>query len=152
MVNDEALRLFGALHPDVDVAERSDGTWSAEGLFHPLPEHRGRKGWLHGGLAATVLDHVCARAASAALGQPVVTGRLDTRYREPVLLAEGPYRVVAAAERPGSKTVRVSGAIERRLDRQVFVEVRSLFVVLGEDPLRRSGRPRPATQPARRVR
>jgi len=110
------------------VVEGSDGTWLAEGLFHPLPEHRGKRGWLHGGLAATVLDHVCARAASAALGQPVVTGRLDTRYREPVLLAAGPYRVVAEAERPRSKTVRVTGAIERRVDGRVLVETRSLFV------------------------
>lgn len=76
-----------------------------------------------------MLDHVCARAASAALGQPVVTGRLDTRYREPVLLAAGPYRVVAVAERPRSKTVRVAGAIERRADGRPLVEARSLFVV-----------------------
>ncbi len=76
-----------------------------------------------------MLDHVCARAATAALGGPVVTGRLDTRYREPVLLADGPYRVIAAAERPRSRTVRVSGAIERRSDGRRLIEAHSLFVL-----------------------
>lgn len=60
----------------------------------------------------------------------MVTGRLDTRYREPVLLAAGPYRVVAVAERPRSKTVRVVGAIERRADGWPLVEARSLFVAI----------------------
>ncbi len=92
---------------------------------------------MHGGLAATVLDHVCARAASAALGQPVVTGRLDIRYRGPVLLDGGPYRVVATAERPGSRTVKVNGAIHPA-DAVAnvtagggLVEARSLFVAVG---------------------
>ena len=111
----------------------ADGMWRADGLFHPLPEHRGKRGWLHGGLAATVLDHVCSRAASAALGQPVVTGRLDVRYRDPVLLAGGPYRVVASAEAPRSRTVRVSGEIRRDSDGARLVEAASLFVALDDD-------------------
>lgn len=117
-------RVMMALHPVVEVSGRT-----AVGLFHPQPEHRGNAGWLHGGLAATVLDHVCARAAAAALGQRVVTGRLDLRYPTPVLLAGGPYRVEATAEEPRGRMVRVEGGIIGP-DGRAMVEARSLFVTL----------------------
>lgn len=117
-------RVLSALRPQVYI----DGN-TATGWFSPQPEHRGNKGWLHGGLAAAVLDHVCARAAAAALGDRVVTGRLDLRYPHPVLLAEGPYQVDATAEEPRGRMVRVVGAIRRR-DGTALVEARSLFVTL----------------------
>ena len=117
-------RVMMALHPVVEINGRT-----AVGLFHPQPEHRGNAGWLHGGLAATVLDHVCARAAAAALGQRVVTGRLDLRYPAPVLLAGGPYRVEATAEEPRGRMVRVQGGIIGPAG-QPMVEARSLFVTL----------------------
>ncbi len=117
-------RVLLALHPPVEMI---DGR--AVASFEPQPEHRGNPGWLHGGLAATVLDHVCARAAAAAIGQRVVTGRLDLRYPQPVLLAEGPYRVEATAQQPRGRMVRVSGAILDHRGRPM-VEARSLFVTL----------------------
>lgn len=75
----------------------------ATALYEPEAEHRGNPGWLHGGFAATLLDHVSARAAGAALGGPVVTGKLDLRYSRPVSLAAGPYELEASfdAPRPG---------------------------------------------------
>lgn len=117
-------RVMLSLHPEVEINNRT-----AVASFEPQPEHRGNPGWLHGGMAATVLDHVCARAAAAALGQRVVTGKLDLRYPKPVTLADGPYRVEATAEEPRGRMVRVVGAI---LDRQgqPMVEARSLFVTL----------------------
>jgi acyl-coenzyme A thioesterase PaaI-like protein len=122
---DEAVtRVMMALHPAVEITGRT-----AVGLFHPQPEHRGNVGWLHGGLAATVLDHVSARAASAALDGRVVTGRLDLRYPQPVTLADGPYRVEATAEEPRGRMVRVVGAILDERGRPM-VEARSLFVTL----------------------
>lgn len=103
----EVTRVLTALHPSVTT----DGL-CVSGLFEPQPEHRGNPGWLHGGLAATVLDHVCARAASAALGgDRVVTGRLDLRYRAPVALAAGPYQVRAEAQPARGRVVKVKGAI-----------------------------------------
>lgn len=120
----EVERVLLALHPVVEIVGRT-----AVGSFEPQSEHRGNQGWLHGGMAATVLDHVCARAGSAALGQRVVTGRLDLRYRKPVLLAGGPYRVEATAEQPRGRMVRVSGAILDH-DGRPMVEARSLFVTL----------------------
>jgi acyl-coenzyme A thioesterase PaaI-like protein len=128
-VTSDLERVMKALRPKVEV----DGL-TVVGRFEPQPEHRGNPGWLHGGLAATVLDHVCARAASAALGKRVVTGRLDLRYPQPVLLADGPYRVEATAQEPrgaaGEKRmVKVDGAILDH-DGRAMVEARSLFVTL----------------------
>jgi acyl-coenzyme A thioesterase PaaI-like protein len=120
----EVDRVLRALRPTVEIV---DGT--AVASFDPQAEHRGNVGWLHGGLAAAVLDHVCARAAFHALGERVVTGRLDLRYPQPVLLADGPYRVEATAERPRGRMVRVSGAIVDHEGRPM-VEARSLFVTL----------------------
>jgi acyl-coenzyme A thioesterase PaaI-like protein len=97
--------------------------------YEPLPEHRGRPDWLHGGFAATLLDHVCAGAATAALGRPVVTGRLDLRYPHPVPLAGGPYRLEATAEAPRGRLVKVRGWL-REPDGRRLVEARSLFVAL----------------------
>ena len=121
---DAVSRVMMALHPVVEITGRT-----AAGSFYPQPEHRGNVGWLHGGLAATVLDHVSARAASAALGSRVVTGRLDLRYPQPVTLAGGPYRVEATAEEPRGRMVRVVGAILDDRGRPM-VEARSLFVTL----------------------
>lgn len=122
-----------ALYPKVELldnaAAAADGQTIGTALFHPQPEHRGNSGWLQGGLAATVLDHVCARVAAGALGQRVVTGTLDLRYPKPVLLADGPYRVRAVAEEPRHRMVRVRGEL---LDAagEPMVEAKALFVTL----------------------
>ncbi len=97
------------------------------GVFEPQPEHRGNPGWLHGGMAATVLDHLCARTAAAALGTRVVTGTLDLRYPRPVLLDGGPYRLRAEHEAARGRTVRVHGAILGP-DGAPMVEAKALFI------------------------
>lgn len=125
--SDDVIRILGALHPKVTITDKT-----ARASFEPQPEHRGNVGWLHGGLAATVLDHVCARAAKASLGRRVVTGRLDLRYPRPVLLADGPYRVEATAGEPRGRMVRVTGAIMDR-DGKILVEAQSLFVEFGSN-------------------
>lgn len=119
---DDVTRVLTALHPTVEL----DGA-SVSARFEPQPEHRGIPGLLHGGLAATVLDHVCARAASARLGTRVVTARLDLRYRRPVPLAAGPYRVEAVAEPARGRRVRVRGAL-CSVDGAVLVEASALFL------------------------
>ncbi|MEM7337381.1 MAG: hotdog domain-containing protein [Actinomycetota bacterium] len=122
----EALdRVLLSLYPTAEI----DGV-TATARFEPQPEHRGNPGWLQGGLAAAVLDHVCARAAAAALDARVVTATLDLRYRRPVAIADGPYtvRAEAAANRPRSRMVRVVGAILGP-DTGHLVEAKALFVV-----------------------
>ncbi len=122
---DAALaRVLGALHPPFEI----DGS-TARAVYQPEPEHRGNPGWLHGGHAATLLDHICARAAANALGTRVVTGTLDLRYRRPVPLAGGPYVLEATAEPSRRRTVRVVGAL-RRGDGAPLVEAKALFVAL----------------------
>lgn len=112
-----------ALYPEVTIE-----AGIAVACFEPQPEHRGNPGWLQGGLAATVLDHVCARAASDVLGERVVTGTLDLRYPRPVALASGPYQVEAEAATPRGRMVRVSGAIQDG-DGRPMVEAKGLFLV-----------------------
>lgn len=112
-----------ALHPEVTIDGRR-----ATARFEPQPEHRGNPGWLHGGMAATVLDHVCARAAAAALGRKVVTGTLDLRYPQPIPLDGGPYLVEAEAAAARGRMVRVAGAILDAEGRPM-VEAKALFVL-----------------------
>ena len=122
---DEALRrvLIG-LHPPVET----DGV-TGRAIYRPEPEHRGAPGWVHGGFAATVLDHFCARIASAALGMRVATGTFDLRYRQPITLGGGPYELRGEAEPPGSRTVRVRASIAR-FDGRPLTEARGLFVAV----------------------
>jgi acyl-coenzyme A thioesterase PaaI-like protein len=117
-------RVFQALHPDVTT----DGV-TGSAVYDPQKEHRGAPGWVHGGLAATVLDVFCARIASAALDSKVATGTLDLRYRQPVLLDGGPYRIEGTAETPGSRSVRVKAAILSPEGRPL-TEATGLFVAV----------------------
>ncbi len=119
---DDVTRVLMALHPEVTVVGRR-----VVGRFEPQPEHRGNPGWLHGGMAATVLDHVCARAGAASMGHKVVTGTLDLRYPRPVPLDGGPYTVEAEADEARGRMVRVSGAIVDREGNR-YVEAKALFV------------------------
>lgn len=117
-------RVLRGLRPHIEIVEGV-----AVATFEPEPEHRGRPGWLHGGFAAAVLDHVCAGAATSALGRRVVTGRLDLRYPGPVAIDGGPYRVEAAAEPPRGRTVRVVGRILGTGGRRL-VEAGGLFIAI----------------------
>ena len=121
-MSDDLDRVFGALHPAISI----DGNVGS-GWFEPQAEHRGNPGWLHGGMAATVLDHLCARTAAAALGGRVITGTLDLRYRQPVLLGGGPYLLRAEHEQARRSVVRVRGAL-LDADGRVMVEAKAMFV------------------------
>ncbi len=123
---DEVTRVMMALHPEVTVDGRR-----VTASFEPQPEHRGNAGWLHGGMAATVLDHVCARAGAAALGRRVVTGTLELRYPQPVALDGGPYAVESEAAEPRGRMVRVTGAILGG-DGRPLVEAKGLFIAIPE--------------------
>jgi acyl-coenzyme A thioesterase PaaI-like protein len=122
LMTPDLARVLKALRPDITIV---DGV--ATGSFNPQPEHWGRTGWLHGGFAAAVLDHLCARAASGALGWGVVTGYLDLRYPSPVTLSGGPYPLEATTETPLGRMVKVNGAIKDRSG-QPLVEAKALFV------------------------
>ncbi|MGI9606885.1 MAG: PaaI family thioesterase [Acidimicrobiales bacterium] len=124
VVQQALSRVLLGLHPRV----QTDGV-TATATFTPEAEHRGAPGWVHGGLLATLLDHVGARLASAALDARVATGTLELRYRQPVLIDGGPYHVDARAESPGSRTVRIHARILGPDDRPL-TEANGLFVAV----------------------
>ena len=116
--------VLAALHPDVTTDGR---TGSA--VFEPRPEHRGAPRWVHGGFLATVLDHFCARIAGTALESKVATGTLDLRYRQPVLLDGGPYRLVGEADPARGRIVHVRASIIGP-DERTRTEAKALFVAV----------------------
>lgn len=116
-----------ALYPTVTISGVAGDLVTGSAVFSPQPEHVGAPGWVQGGLSATVLDYICARVASAALSMKVATGTLDLRYRQPVLLDGGPYRLTAETDQPRSKSVRVRGAILSQEGRPL-IEATGLFV------------------------
>jgi acyl-coenzyme A thioesterase PaaI-like protein len=128
---DAVFEVLSALHPTVETIALDGGGARGEALYRPRAEHRGNPGWLHGGLAATILDHVCARISGASMGQRVVTGKLDLRYRHPVSLAGGPYVVEGRAEAPRGRTVKVAAAIVDEHGK-ALVQARGLFVTKPE--------------------
>ncbi len=129
----EVERVIRALYPSVTITSGAAGT-SVGGFaeFNPEPAHVGAPGWVQGGLSATVLDFVCARLASEALGSKVATGTLDLRYRQPVLVDGGPYNVVGETGHPRSRTVRVTAAILDANSRPL-IEAAGLFVAVSRD-------------------
>jgi acyl-coenzyme A thioesterase PaaI-like protein len=96
--------------------------------FDPRPDHRGPPGYLHGGVAASVLDETMASLSWAIEGKPSVTARLELRYRKGVPLDGSPVRVEAWREKDGARRVhKVAGRIVLA-DESVAVEATGLFV------------------------
>lgn len=96
--------------------------------FDPRPDHRGPPGYLHGGIAATVLDEAMASVGWMLDDVPCVTARLELKYRKGVPLDGAPVRVEAWRERPEPRrTQRVQGRL-LLADASVAVEAAGLFV------------------------
>jgi acyl-coenzyme A thioesterase PaaI-like protein len=106
--------------------------WSVEppGLvsrFSPGPEHAGRPGILHGGLAATLLDETMAALSWALRHEHSVTATLSLRYRREVPTDAGPLRIEAWYPDERIRRVRkVSGQL--LVAGEVAVEATGLFV------------------------
>ena len=127
-----AKRIISALYPDVTISIDSSGEVTGVASFAPEKEHTGAPGWVQGGLSATVLDFVSARIAGAALDSRIATGTLDLRYRQPVLIAGGPYEVRGSCLPTSSMTVRVRAAIMSAEGRPL-VEANGLFIAVNRD-------------------
>lgn len=127
-------RVMSALYPELEVTTVSEEDGTVTGVAHYTPEreHTGAPGWVQGGLSATVIDFVSARVAKAALNSSVATGTLDIRYRQPVLIDGGPYRVEGVTEKRYSRTVRVNTKI-LDAEGQPLVEASGLFVAVIRD-------------------
>lgn len=113
--------------------------------FEPQPGQMGPPGYLHGGLAATVLDETMATLGWVLDDTPCVTAKLEIRYRQGIRIDGGPVRVEAWRDRPEPRrTQRVKGRI-LLADGRVAVEAEGLFVQVrdaaGEDAAAGDGRP-----------
>ncbi|HVM39351.1 MAG TPA: PaaI family thioesterase [Acidimicrobiia bacterium] len=109
----------------LDVHHEGDGTgWAT---FTPQPEHEGPPGFLHGGLAATALDETMAWVAHQAEGEACVTATLSLRYRKPVPLAGGPYRVEAETAKATGRRRRIVGRFLLE-DGSTAVEAEGVFI------------------------
>lgn len=106
-------------------------TKEAPGLvarFDPKPGHRGPPGFLHGGIAATVLDETMASVGWAMDNVPCVTATLELKYRKPVPLDGRPVRIEAWRERAEPRKMqRVQGRLLLE-DGTVCVEATGIFV------------------------
>jgi acyl-coenzyme A thioesterase PaaI-like protein len=108
-------------------------TFSREGdrcvaIFRPRREHRGVPGFLHGGLAATVLDETMASLGFMLDDVHTVTATLELKYRKPVPLAGAVLRVESWRDDP---TPRRRHRVHGRLllaDGTVAVEAEGIFL------------------------
>ena len=96
--------------------------------FRPRPDHRGVPGFLHGGVAATVLDETMASLGWMLDGVHCVTATLELKYRKPVPLGRGGLRVEGWRNdlRPGRRH-RVHGRLLLP-DGTVAVEASGIFI------------------------
>lgn len=110
--------------------------WKADpGLvarFDPKPEQHGPPGYLHGGVAATVLDETMASLGWALDDVPCVTATLELKFRAGIPLDGRPVRVEAWRDRPEARrTQKVRGRMLLE-DGTVAVEANGLFVQVRE--------------------
>jgi acyl-coenzyme A thioesterase PaaI-like protein len=106
--------------------------WSVESpglvaVFEPDASHCGRPGFLHGGLAATLLDETMAALSWATDREHSVTATLTLRYRAPVPLDGGTLRIESWYDDARVRRVR---KVHGRLllgDGTVAVEATGLF-------------------------
>ncbi len=77
--------------------------------FSPSEQHQGWDGMMHGGLICVLLDESMAWAASTKTDK-YVTGKLDVRYRRPVLVGQ-PVQLRGWIERDHGRTLETKAAV-----------------------------------------
>ena len=91
--------------PELQFQCADTGIWAR---FQATERQEGYAGWLHGGVAAAVLDAACTNALFAR-GVTAVTAKLELSYRHPLFL-HTPITVIARLvdQRAGAWRVRAS--------------------------------------------
>jgi uncharacterized protein (TIGR00369 family) len=113
--------------PPVVATDSADGR--ATGRVTLGKRHEGPPGLVHGGVVATVLDHVLARAVRAA-GRGGLTATLTVTYRRPVQLG---VPLVATAEMgttDGRRTTATARLVAEDDPSTTLAEAEGLFVAL----------------------
>ncbi len=113
--------------PPVVATDSPEGRATGRATFGKT--HEGPPGLVHGGVVATVLDHVLARAVRAA-GKGGLTATLTVTYRRPIPLG---VPIVATAEigtTEGRRTTATARVVAEDDPGTTLAEAEGLFVAL----------------------
>ncbi|MGY1742730.1 MULTISPECIES: PaaI family thioesterase [unclassified Blastococcus] len=113
--------------PPLVATDRPDGT--ATGRVTLGKPHEGPPGLVHGGVVATLLDHVLARSVRAA-GRGGMTATLTVRYRRPVRLGTPLLLTARVEEADGRRTTARGRVVAEQDPETVLAEAEGLFVSL----------------------
>jgi acyl-coenzyme A thioesterase PaaI-like protein len=127
--------------PPLVATHSPDGR--AEGRATLGTAHEGPPGLVHGGVVATLLDHVMARAVRAA-GRGGLTATLTVTYRRPVPLGVPLLVTGEVATTDGRRTTALGRLVAEGQPDRVLAEADGLFVALrpeqAADVFARTGR------------
>jgi acyl-coenzyme A thioesterase PaaI-like protein len=113
--------------PPLVVSDTPDGR--ASGRVTVGKPYEGPPGLVHGGVVATLLDHVLARALRAA-GRGGLTATLTVRYRRPVHLGVPLLLTAEMGETDGRRTTAHARLVAEDSPEVVLAEAEGQFVAL----------------------
>ncbi len=113
--------------PPLVASDTPDGR--ATGRVTVGKPHEGPPGLVHGGVVATLLDHVLARALRAA-GRGGLTATLTVTYRRPVHLGVPLLLTAEMGETVGRRTTAFARLVAEDAPEVVLAEAEGLFVAL----------------------
>jgi uncharacterized protein (TIGR00369 family) len=113
--------------PPMVASQTPDGR--AEGRVTPGKPHEGPPGLVHGGVVATLLDHVLARAVRAA-GRGGLTATLTVTYRRPVHLGVALLATAELGTTDGRRTTAHARLVAEDDPGTTLAEAEGLFVAL----------------------
>ena len=127
--------------PPMVATQTPDGR--ASGRVTLGKPHEGPPGLVHGGVVATLLDHVLARAVRAA-GRGGLTATLTVTYRRPVRLGVPLLATAEVGTTDGRRTTAVARLVAEDDPGTTLAEAEGLFVALrperAADVFARTGR------------
>lgn len=113
--------------PPMEAASTPDGR--ATGRVTLGKPHEGPPGLVHGGVVATLLDHVLARAVRAA-GRGGLTATLTVTYRRPVQLGVPLLATAETGATDGRRTTATARLVAEDDPGTTLAEAEGLFVAL----------------------
>jgi uncharacterized protein (TIGR00369 family) len=116
--------------PPIVATQTEDGR--AEGRVTLGKPHEGPPGLVHGGVVATLLDHVLARAVRAG-GRGGLTATLTVTYRRPVRLGVPLFVTAETGETDGRRTTARARVVADDDHGTTLAEAEGLFVALRRD-------------------
>ena len=113
--------------PPIEASSTPDGR--ATGRVTLGKPHEGPPGLVHGGVVATLLDHVLARAVRAA-GRGGLTATLTVTYRRPVRLGVALVATAELGTTEGRRTTATARLVAEDDPGTTLAEAEGLFVAL----------------------